>query len=86
MAIGGLHLMGPFRDALGRVRDDYPSTDEAKAAIALLANLDKMVSTQAPDTTSKPEGPSYETDRGPLRGADGARQRRAHHQREEHHQ
>ncbi|MBK9599531.1 MAG: hypothetical protein IPO60_14785 [Flavobacteriales bacterium] len=58
MAIGGLHLMGPFRDALGRVRDDYPSTDEAKAAIALLANLDKMVSTQAPDTTSKPEGPS----------------------------
>ncbi|MBK9598905.1 MAG: tetratricopeptide repeat protein [Flavobacteriales bacterium] len=64
MAIGGLHLMGPFRDALGRVRDDYPSTDEAKAAIALLANLDKMAGTQAPDTTSKPEGPSYETDKG----------------------
>ncbi len=64
MAIGGLHLMGPFRDALGRVRDDYPSTDEAKAAVALLANLDKMAGTQTPDTTSKPEGPSYETNKG----------------------
>ncbi|MEO8734148.1 MAG: hypothetical protein ABI373_07440, partial [Flavobacteriales bacterium] len=64
MAIGGLHLMGPFREALGHVRDDYPSTDEAKAAIALLANLDKMAGNQTTDTTSKPEGPSYETGKG----------------------
>ncbi len=66
MSIGGLHLMGPFRDALSRVRDDYPSTDEAKAAIALLANLDKMAGNQIRDTTSvlTPEGPSYDTGKG----------------------
>ena len=64
MAIGGLHLMGPFRDALGRVRDGYPGTDEAKAAVALLANLDKMAGTEAPATTPKPEGPAYEAGKG----------------------
>lgn len=64
MAIGGLHLMGPFRQALGRVRDDYPSTDEAKAATALLANLDKMAGNQGTDTTPKSEGPFYGADKG----------------------
>ena len=64
MAIGGLHLMGPFRDALGSVRDDHPGTDEAKAAIALLANLDKLSNTQPTDSASKPSGPSYAADVG----------------------
>ncbi len=64
MAVGGLHLMGPFRDALGEVRDNYPGTDEAKAAVALLANLDKMAGTPEPGTTTEPEGPSYKTGKG----------------------
>ncbi len=64
MAIGGLHLMGPFRDALGDVRDTYPGTDEAKAAIALLANLDKMAGASEPEKTPEPEGPSYKAGKG----------------------
>ncbi len=64
MAVGGLHLMGPFRDALGRVRDDFPGTDEAKAAIALLANLDKANNTDAPDTLSRAKAPTYEEGTG----------------------
>lgn len=41
MAIGGLHMTGPFRDALARVSTDYPGTDEAKAAEAILTTLRK---------------------------------------------
>lgn len=64
MAIGGLHLMGPFRDALGEVRDKYPGTDEAKAAIALLANLDKMAAAPEAETSPTSDGPSYQTGKG----------------------
>ena len=64
MAVGGLHLMGPFRDALGEVRDKYPGTDEAKAAIALLANLDKMAGAAEPEASPVDEGPSYQTGKG----------------------
>ena len=64
MAIGGLHLMGPFRDALGEVRDTYPGTDEAKAAIALLANLDKMAGASEPEASPESEGPSYKAGKG----------------------
>jgi len=65
MAIGGLHMLGPFRDALDQVRDNYPGSDEAKAAIALLANLDKMAGTGGEDSTAKAsEGPSYSPAKG----------------------
>ncbi|MCB0757141.1 MAG: tetratricopeptide repeat protein [Flavobacteriales bacterium] len=65
MAIGGLHMLGPFRDALGLVRDNYPGSDEAKAAIALLANLDKMVGAGEGDSTdTASEGPSYSPAKG----------------------
>ncbi len=63
MAIGSLHLLGPFRDALVQVRDRFPGSDEAKAAIALLENLDKSTS----GTTGQalpPEGPVYGDTKG----------------------
>ncbi len=58
MAIGGLHLAGPFREALGRVRDLYPGTDEAQAASDLLANLNKMNSGQ--ESGVAPQAPAAE--------------------------
>lgn len=64
MAMGGLHLMGPFRDALGEVRDRFPGTEEAQAAIDLLANLDKMAGAPAPEKTPANDGPSYEDGKG----------------------
>lgn len=63
MAIGGLHLAGPFREALGRVRDDFPGTDEAKSAADLLANLAKLDGGQAADSTAT-KGPVYSTTQG----------------------
>ncbi|MBK9421706.1 MAG: hypothetical protein IPN44_11765 [Flavobacteriales bacterium] len=51
MAIGGLHLTGPFREALARVSADFPGTDEAKAAEAIQANLRKSDQPQAPVET-----------------------------------
>ena len=48
MAIGGLHMTGPFRDALARVTMDFPGTDEAKAADAILKNLKKGDPSEAP--------------------------------------
>lgn len=51
MAIGGLHLTGPFREALARVSADFLGTDEAKAAEAILANLRKSDQPQAPVET-----------------------------------
>ncbi|MBP8822053.1 MAG: tetratricopeptide repeat protein [Flavobacteriales bacterium] len=56
MAIGSLHLIGPFRDALVHVRDQFPGSDEAKAAVALLANLDKTAAGGPGSTT---EGSAY---------------------------
>jgi tetratricopeptide (TPR) repeat protein len=65
MAIGGLHLMGPFRDALTQVKEKYPGTDEAKAATDLLANLDRMSGQgQAPDSAAAVKGPSYDASQG----------------------
>ncbi|MBS1943966.1 MAG: hypothetical protein JST98_01910 [Bacteroidetes bacterium] len=58
MAIGSLRLTGPFRDALVNVRDRWPGTDEARAAMALLANLDQKATGQAPPPP-KDEGPAY---------------------------
>lgn len=63
MAIGGLHLVGPFRDALGEVRGKYPGTDEAKAAEALLANLDKTGS-GAGEGAAKEAAPTYAASTG----------------------
>jgi tetratricopeptide (TPR) repeat protein len=64
MAVGGMHLAGPFRNALIAVRDSFPGTDEAKAAIALLANLDKGTQAQQADSTKAAKSPAYTTDGG----------------------
>jgi tetratricopeptide (TPR) repeat protein len=55
MAIGGLHLTGPFREALARISADFPGTDEAKAAAAMLANLRTGDQPEAPVDTAKTE-------------------------------
>ena len=52
MAVGGLHMEAPFREALARISLDYPGTDEAKSAQALLDNLrknDPEAAAPAPD-------------------------------------
>lgn len=59
MAVGSLHLIGPFRDALVHVRDQFPGSDEAKAAVALLANLDKSAEEKAGSTGPGTDGPVY---------------------------
>lgn len=65
MAIGGMHLMGPFRDALAQVRDKFPGTDEAKAATDLLANLDRASGgAQEADTSAKAPSPTYDASAG----------------------
>ena len=61
MAVGGLHQMEPFREALSGVKKDYPGTDEAKAAAALLAHLDQAEGKPAAATAS---GPSYTDGKG----------------------
>lgn len=63
MAIGGLHLVGPFRDALIQVRDGFPGTDESKAAAELIANLDRRNSADKP-APAKAASPAYSTDAG----------------------
>lgn len=60
MALGGLQLMGPFRDALGEVRDNFPGTEEAQAAIDLLGNLDNMAGSPPPAN----DGPAYSPGQG----------------------
>ncbi len=59
MAMGGLRMMGPFRETLEKVRDDYPGTDEAKAAGDLLANLARSsappTEAQAPPPAASPQ-------------------------------
>lgn len=55
MAIGGLHQMSAFRDALTAVTTKFAGTDEAKAAAAILANLDRQA--QRPGEPPPPEKP-----------------------------
>lgn len=66
MAVGGMHMMGPFRDALEHVRDAYPGTLEAQAAVDLLANLDKPSSGGEPGEAKKDTGekPAYAEAKG----------------------
>ncbi len=65
MAVGGMHLMGPFREALAQVQSGFPGTDEAAAATALLANLDRMSGGAQPvDTTAKAATPTYDAPAG----------------------
>ncbi|MBS1570213.1 MAG: tetratricopeptide repeat protein [Bacteroidetes bacterium] len=65
MAIGGMHLVGPFREALTQVQSGFPGTDEATAATALLANLDRMSGgAQAVDTTAESTAPTYDPSSG----------------------
>ncbi|HRO38778.1 MAG TPA: tetratricopeptide repeat protein [Flavobacteriales bacterium] len=63
MAIGNLHLLGPFRDALTHVRDKWPGSDEAKAASALLAGLDQG-SGSGTKTGETETGPAYTPAKG----------------------
>lgn len=65
MCIGGLRMMEPFREALEQVRDEYPGTEEAAAASALLGTLDKTAENPREEKAPpKPEGPSYTTEKG----------------------
>lgn len=54
MAIGGLHQMAPFREALTAVTAKFPGTPEAKAASDILANLDRQA--------QNPGGPPAQND------------------------
>ncbi|HEY0978014.1 MAG TPA: tetratricopeptide repeat protein [Flavobacteriales bacterium] len=61
MAVGGLHEMTAFRNALNAVVTTFPGTDEAKAAVDILANLDRQgLQQQAPQRS----GPSFAPDAG----------------------
>ena len=66
MAVGGLREMVGFRAALTEVKNNYPGSDEAKAAEAILAALDKQAG--GPPTNKQP-GPeatiaNYTQDQG----------------------
>jgi len=64
MAVGGLHLTGAFRDALAEVVAKFPGTDEAKAASAMIANIDKLNGTSATVAPLKAAGPTYGNEDG----------------------
>lgn len=64
MCVGGLRMMGPFREALEEVQRQYPGTDEAAAATALLANLDAALSNTPQKAPAEPEGPAYSVEKG----------------------
>jgi tetratricopeptide (TPR) repeat protein len=64
LSLGGLHLTGPFHDALLDVKNGFPGSDEAKVAGTMLADLDRL-SGAAPET--KPvaaDAPEYGTGDG----------------------
>ncbi|HMN04484.1 MAG TPA: hypothetical protein PKD45_02060 [Flavobacteriales bacterium] len=66
MAIGGLRLMGPFREALTYVRDTYEGSEEATAAAALLASLEKT--DKAGEETTTPPPAAKETSYAQAKG------------------
>ena len=60
LSIGGMRDVSSFRDALQALIDGYPGTEEATAAQALLANLDKAPEAPPPPTASA----NYKTQQG----------------------
>ncbi|MBK7751260.1 MAG: tetratricopeptide repeat protein [Flavobacteriales bacterium] len=66
MAVGGTHELAAFRIALNEVKDKFPDTDEAKAAMDLLAALDKQAGTaQANDGKGPAPASTFRVDQGP---------------------